>query len=163
MKETKSRTDRAAVAVFDIFTVLILLLLCSAFLVALRPRTAQTSDTEIVYTVRFPRLREEYVAEIHEGDAVLDAVGKRSIGRVVSYTVEPAYGKSYDAASKTVKSAVYPGYVTLTLAVRAFADVSGEGAPSVLGLSLLSGSKLALRLPNFAGTGVIAAYTLPNS
>lgn len=162
MAKPLSRTDRAAVAVLDGFFLLVILLLCSALLVFSRPRIPASLDS-LTYTVRFPHLREEYVTEIHEGDAVLDAVGKRSIGRVVSYTVEPALGNSYDKRSGTLRRTPYPGYVTLTLLVRASGTLLPTGEASLSGLALMRGRQLSLRLPNFAGRGTVSEITLSNS
>ena len=162
MARTNSRTDRVAVAIFDVFFFLLILLLCAALLVFSRPRIPTPTD-ELTYTVRFSRLRAEYTAEIHEGDAVLDAVGKRSIGRVLSYTLEPAYGDSYDRRSGKLRSAPYPGYVSLTLLIRAQGVPQSTGEVSISGLLLMRGRQLSLRLPNFAGTGMVADFTLHNS
>lgn len=162
MPKTQSRSDRVAVALLDIFFFLLILLLCAAFLVFARPRTPVLTE-ELNYAVRFSRLRAEYTTEIREGDAVLDAVGKRSIGRVVSYTVEPAYGNSYDRRSGKIRRAPYPGYVTLTLVIRASGAPQPTGEVSLSGLALMRGRQLPLRLPNFVGTGVVTDLTLLNS
>lgn len=162
MAKPLTRTDRVAVAVFDSLFFLFLLLLCAVFLLLAAPRTSASYE-ELTYTVRFPRLREAYVAEIKEGDAVLDAVGKRSIGRVVSYTVEPAYGDSYDIGKKMLRRAPYPGYVALTLVIRASGQLQPTGEVSLSGLSLMRGRQIPLRLPNFSGTGEIHGITLLNS
>ena len=162
MAKSLTRFDRAAVAVFDSFFFLFLLLLCAVFLLLAMPRASVPTD-ELTYTVRFSRLREAYVTEIKEGDAVLDAVGKRSIGRVVSYTVEPAYGDSYDMAEGRLFRAPYPGYVTLTLVIRASGQVQPTGEISLSGLMLVRGRSLSLRLPNFSGTGTVSDLALLNS
>ena len=161
MSKTLSRTDRAAVAVFDVFFFLLLLFLAAAVLAFLRPHISAPT-AELTYSVCFSRIRTEYIADIHEGDAVLDAVGKRSIGQVIAYTAEPDYGNSYDRKSNRLCRAPYPGYVSLTLYVRASGTPQPTGEISLSGLALMRGRKLPLRLPNFVGTGVVTDYTLLN-
>ena len=156
MTQRKTRFDRMAVAFFDFLFILILLFLCVAFFFFARPRELAGNDTDLLYTVRFPCLRAEYATDIHTGDSVLDAVGKRQIGEVVSYSVTPALTETYDRTSGKMRRAAYPGRVTLTLSIRAKARQEEQGW-SLSGLKLLRGTHLPLRLPNFSGVGTCTA------
>lgn len=153
MPQKTKTADRLAVAIFDFLFILFILLLCFAFLFFARPHDLTGSDTDLLYTVRFSFLRTEHTTGICEGDAVLDAVGKRSIGELVSYTLEPARATAYDMQSGQGRTTVYPGRSVLTLRIRARAKREGDGW-SVAGMKLVRGRELALRLPNFAGSGI---------
>ena len=158
MKPYPFRRSRLTVAIFDFLFILILLSLLVGFFAFARPRTKKDADTTLLYTLRFSSLREEYVTDIHIGDSVLDAVGKREIGQVTNFSISPAVEEVYDPTSGSMKSAVYPGRVTLTLTVKTPAKRQENGW-SVSGLTLLRWASLPIRLPNLAGTGVLIDCT----
>lgn len=145
-------TDRLMPILMDCLILLLVLALLVTFLLFLRPRAGLLPDTDLLYTVRFPLVRAEYTEDIHTGNAVMDAVGKRQIGEVVSFSVSPAVTETYDRTTGKIRPELYPGYVTLVLRIRAKARHTEEGF-SLSGLTLHRGTSLPLRLPNFVGTG----------
>lgn len=98
MKKSLLFRRRVTVAFFDFLFILILLILLFAFFAFARPRAAGKEEA-LLYRVRFPLLREEYVSDIHIGDCVLDAVGKRSIGQVTDFEISPAMTEVYNRRS----------------------------------------------------------------
>ncbi|MBQ8173846.1 MAG: DUF4330 family protein [Clostridia bacterium] len=158
MANKQSRVDRIAVTCINAFFVFLFIALACVLFYAAKPRGILRPDTTLTYTVTFKTIRTEYTADIHEGDTVLDAVGKREIGRVVSYTVAPAMTETYSRRENRLRTVQYPEHVTLTLTVHANANREGVGY-SISGFSLIGGKKIPLRLPNFVGTGVCTAIT----
>ena len=153
MKPYPFRRGRLTVAVFDFLFILTALSLLVLFFAFARPRTAAGADTSLQYTLRFSLVCEEYVTDIHIGDTVIDAVGKRMLGRVTDFSVTPATTEVYDRTSGRMRESVYPHRVTLTLTVETEAKRLEEGW-SVAGLTLLRRARLPVRLPNFVGTGI---------
>ncbi len=158
MAKSKTRTDRVAVVIINTLTVLFLLALVCLFFYAARPRHLLGHDTSLSYTVTLNTVRAEYTTDIHVGDRVLDAVGKREIGRVESYKITPAVTETYSRRRNCLRAVEYPDHVTLTLTVRA--DARREGNEYTLsGFRLFGGKSIPLRLPNFVGTGVCTAIS----
>ena len=158
MAHKKTRTDRVAVSCINALFVLLLVLLLCAFLYAARPKERFRSQIPLQYTVCCRTVREEYVSDIHVGDTVLDAVGKRTIGKVADFTVTPAKTEVYCRKENCLRTVNYPDHVTLTLTVDTEA-IRERGGYSVSGFYLIGGKSIPLRLPNFVGTGVCTDMT----
>ena len=150
MPETKMPRPRGAL-VIDILTVICLVFLLVLFLYLLRPAGWFTPKEPLFCTVRFDMVREAYVTDIHRGDTVIDAAGKRTLGVVEDFTVTPAMTETYSRRTGALAMTPYPGRVTLTLRLKASAR--REGTIEIDGLSLYRGARLALRLPNFVASG----------
>ena len=158
MAQKRSRMDRVAVLCINACCILLPVLLLSAFIYAARPKEHFHSKTPLRYTISCRTVRQEYVTDIHAGDTVLDAVGKRTIGKVSDFTVTPATTEVYCREENCLRTVVYPDHVTLTLTVEALASREGNGY-SISGFYLIGGKQIPLRLPNFVGTGVCTEVT----
>ena len=153
MKKSSSRTDRIAVACINTTIILIGVLLFCGLLYAAKPRNLWKNDTELTYTVKLTAVRAEYTTDIHVGDRVLDAVGKREIGEVVAFAITPAMTETYSRNENRMRMVEYPGRVDMLLTVRCTAK-KAENGYSIAGFPLVGGKTIPLRLPNFVGTGV---------
>lgn len=156
MKQKSSTLDRVAVACLNAFLLLAVLLLLAVFLYAAKPRMLFRSNAEITYSVRFTMVREEYTHDLHEGDHALDAVRKTGIGTVTAYELSPALTETYSQKENRMRMTEYPHHVTLTLAIRTPARLTERGY-TVAGTPLSIGQKIAVRLPNFVGEGIVTA------
>lgn len=156
MEGSRSRIDRAAVFLINTLSILVPLALLFCFLFAARPRSLAASDTAILYTVTLPAVREEYLGGLQKDVPVLDAVSKRPIGRLVSYTVTPALTQSYSKRAGTMRLVEYPGHATVALTIQADGRAT-PGGYSLSGFTLFQGERVSLRLPNFVGTGTCTA------
>ena len=161
MKANKGTLDRVAVACLNAIILLSVFLLLAAFLYAIKPNALFRPDSELTYTVCLSMVREEYTQDLHEGDRVLDAVRKTDIGTLLTYNLSPALTETYSKNENRMRMSEYPNRVTLTLTVRAPARHTDRGY-SVAGRTLAVGQKLALRLPNFVGEGVVTAIEAKN-
>ncbi len=153
MEKRTSRADRIAVACINTAIILIGALLFCGFIYAARPRHFSRDNLALTYTIQFSAVRAEYTGDIHAGDRVLDAVGKREIGEVVGFAISPAMTETYSRNENRLKMVEYPGRVDLLLTVRCTARQTADGY-SIGGFSLAGGKKIPLRLPNFVGTGI---------
>ena len=158
MANRKKRTDRIAVACINALSLLLLLLLFFALVYAAQPRDHFRSGASLSYTLCCRAVRAEYVTDVHVGDTVLDAVGKRVIGHVKEYAVTPAVTEVYNRKSGSLCKRELPDRVTLTLTVKTEAVREGDGY-TVSGFHLIGGKSIPLRLPNFVGTGVCTQIT----
>ena len=148
-----NRIDRIAVFCINTLCILIPLSLLVAFLASMRLSSPTAQDTTLIYTVTLPTVREEYTGGLRKDVPVLDAVSKRQIGRVLSYTVTPAVTQSYSRRAGRMRLVNYPGHKTVTLTIRADGKAI-SGGYSLSGFTLFRGLHLSLRLPNFVGTGI---------
>lgn len=153
MDNKPSRVDRIAVACINTTIILIGALLFCGLIYAAKPRNLWKNDTALTYTIKLTAVRAEYTGDIHTGDRVLDAVGKREIGEVVDFTITPAMTETYSRNEKRMRMVEYPGRVDVVLTVRCAARETA-GSYSISGFTLTGGKKIPLRLPNFVGTGV---------
>lgn len=158
MANKQSRVDRIAVTCINAFFLILFSALFCLLLWAAKPRSLSSPDTTLSYTLTVRGVRTEYVTDIHEGDTVLDAVGKRTIGQVSAYSVTPALTETYSRKDNCLRLVDHPARVDLTLTV--LAKAKREGAAYMIeGFSLIGGKSIPLRLPNFVGTGVCTAIT----
>lgn len=156
----KERTlgGRLAAALTELFLLILLASLLTAFFTAARPRRSLLERERLALTFHLPHLREEYVTDVHIGDRLLDAVGKRVLGDVCALSLSPAMTETYDREGGAVRRVPYPHRVSLVLTVVCLA-VRGEDGLTVSGLSLRRGAHIPLRLPNLVGEGILTAIT----
>ena len=157
MEKNPSRTDRVAVACINTLMILIGALLFCGLIYAAKPRNLWKNDTTLTYTVKLTAIRAEYTGDIHIGDRVLDAVGKREIGEVVDFSITPAMTETYSRKENRMRMVEYPGRVDVVLTVRCAAREAANGY-SIAGFTLTGGKRVSLRLPNFVGTGVCMQF-----
>lgn len=145
-----SRRERRMLTALDFFLIAVPLALLVLFFLALSLRNRP--DTTLTYTLRLSPIRAEYAGNVAVGDTLLDAVGKREIGRVVALSVAPAMTDAYDREEKRMRRVVYPGYASLTLTVEARGRATTGGYQ--LGPFLLyRGERVHLRLPHLSASG----------
>lgn len=157
MEKKQTRLDRVAVACINTLILLVAALLFCGLLYAAKPRNLWQNDTALTYTVKLTAVRAEYTGDIHVGDTVLDAIGKREIGRVTAFSITPAMTETYSRRENRMRMVEYPGRVTVTLTIAAEAR-GAEGGYTIAGFPLHRGRKTPLRLPNFVGTGVCTKW-----
>ncbi len=153
MKKHATRIDRFAVLCINFITLLLFAFLFIALIYAAKPRGMGRADTALTYTLKLNAIREEYTHAIKVGDRVLDAVGKRQIGRVTAVHLSPAFTETYSQNKNALVRTPYPGRVDLTLCIETQAKASGTGY-SIAGFVLTGGKLIPFRLPNFVGRGV---------
>ena len=152
MNQASSRVDRIAVRLINALSILIPISLLICFLLAARPRSLAAHDIPLCYTITMPAVREEYLAGLAEDVPVMDAVSKRPIGHLISYTIEPAMTQSYSERAGRMRLVEYPGHATVRLTICAEGRAVAGGY-SLAGFTLFRGKQISLRLPNFVGTG----------
>ena len=152
MEPTQTRTDRAVILLINLLSILLPLALLLGFLWAAQPRALQRNDTALLYTVTLPAVREEYRAGLQADVPVLDAVSKRPIGHLLTYTVEPATTQGYHQRAGRMRLVEYPGHKRVTMTIRAQGKRMAGGY-SLAGFTLYQGEGISLRLPNFVGSG----------
>ncbi len=145
-----SRRERRMLATLDFFLIAVPLALLVLFLLALSLRNRP--DTALTYTLHLYPIREEYAGNVAVGDSLLDAVGKREIGRVVGLSVSPAMTDSYDREAKKMRRVAYPGYASVTLTVEAQGRAT-SGGYHIGPFLLYRGEKMHVRLPHLTASG----------
>ena len=155
-----TRTERHMSAVLDFFLILVPLVLLILFFLSLSLRNRP--DTALRYTLRLYPVRTEYAGNVAIGDSLLDAVGKREIGRVVDIEVGPAMTDTYDRESGRMLRVAYPGYASLTLTVEARGR-EATGGYHIGAFLLYRGEKMHVRLPHLTASGLCTDIRLPQN
>lgn len=109
--------------------------------------------TDVEYKVELRMVREELKGKINIGDKVIDASKLYSIGEVtdVKYTTSTYTG--VNNAEGILVYSDYPGYVNVTITVKASAD-TGSGSYMIDGVYKINvGTYVSLRVPDFTGSG----------
>ncbi len=117
----------------------------------------ENSSAEIEYTVELSKVRDEFRGEsfIKNGDGVTDSVTLYAIGEVSDVAYSDYMNKGY-AADGSIVYSKYPNHMTVTVTIRAKADLS-DGTYSIGGYTMAVGKKVSLRVPNFTGEGYCTA------
>ena len=151
----------AVVADFFIFLAIIL---CVAFAVSAFVSLIgwkKRGDTDkIVYTVKISALSDEVAGKIGQGDAVIDSVGKYSIGTVIKTEIEEMKIEYGDGAERR-NAADDVGYCNVTVFISANSTNDGSDI-STDGYVIKVGKKMYIRLPYFVGEGVCTSITTPD-
>ena len=138
--------------------ILIIAILASAVTLVyfLRERkivTSEKTDTvNIIYKLEISPMREEFRNLVGIGDSVTDAIYLQGIGEVTDVSYSPCYYTGTDRENgKQVKNA-YPNRITMTLTIKAEAEVTQTGY-SINGRELILGEAFSFRVPDFTGNG----------
>lgn len=151
MQKPPSRTERRLLVILNTLLIALPLVLLLLLFLALQGRSV--TDTSLTYTLRLYPIREEYAGNVQVGDTVLDAVGKREIGRVTAVESAPALTDTYDRTQGTMRRVPYPDYASVTVTIRTRARAV-SGGYQIGGFLLYRGEKLHVRLPHLVATGV---------
>ena len=119
-------------------------------------RSEQTGT--ISYTVEIIGVKEEYLDLIVEGDAVVNAVSKNSLGTVesVDYSTkqtELGYEKKEDASDYTGVLNEYPDRYNVSVSITVEGEYVPEDGYYINGTRIAVGEALSLRFPNFVCEG----------
>ena len=168
MRNIKNETSGETVArrprgrSFNIVDVLIILavLLLGAIVVNIVAPTAwfkeliSGSEQTIEYTVEFTGVDRDFVDNISENDAVVDAVSKFSLGRVAAVDNNSHYRVlGYNEETNEGGYVTYQDRYNVLVTVTVTADYKEGTGYSVGDRRIAVGEKLSLRFPNFVGEG----------
>jgi len=115
--------------------------------------TDSSSYSQVEYKIELRMVREELKGKINVGDKVIDASKLYTIGEVTDVKYVGAIYTGVNRAEGTLVYSDYPGYINITVTVKANADLS-SGSYMIEGVYKLSvGTYVSLRVPNFTGSG----------
>ncbi|HPT85589.1 MAG TPA: DUF4330 domain-containing protein [Bacillota bacterium] len=113
----------------------------------------QKSYTDVEYKIELRMVREELKGKINIGDKVIDASKLYTIGEVTDVKYANAIYTGVNRQQGTLVYSEYPGFVNITVTIKAPADLR-SGNYMINGVYKLSvGSYVSIRVPNFTGSG----------
>ncbi len=153
MKTRKLRINGMDLVILLVLAAAVCLLLY-VFVWSDKGEVSQSGEkAEIEYVVELSGLEEQFADRIKEGEPVLDAVLRGSMGAVFgtpeSITAERI---NMDIDSGRLVSSTYPGRVNMYITIRAEADVT-EREYSIAGQPVYVGAKLSLLFPGMKCDG----------
>lgn len=116
------------------------------------------STTEITYKIQVRNMREEFKNLVSVGDSVIEAGGISTIGEVTDVAYEDAEYIGLNRTSNELTYGTYPGYLDMTLTIRASADIS-SGYYVVNGYEIGVGSLIYFRVPEYTAAGYCTVIT----
>lgn len=152
----KNATKRHAIR-FNLIDVLLLLIMAAAIcLLTYLITTAapgETGETELIYQVEVHRAPEEFRGLIDIGDQVVDTVTLYSIGEVIDVTYADSLYTGENRLDGTLVFSPEPGYLSITLTIRASAEPQGNSYLLGGGYSMAVGKLVSFRVPDYTGEG----------
>lgn len=108
----------------------------------------------IEYTVELVGVDTDFIDRIKEGDSVIDAVSKNTLGSVKSVDYNSRYTElDYNEAEKVGVVVEYEDKVNVLITVAASATYTEGKGYAVNERRIAVGEKLSVRFPDFAGEG----------
>lgn len=144
----------------DILLVLLVLASVVTLIFFLRERRivdgSSPKTAEITYKIEVAAMREEFRNLVAVGDMVVDPVTTNVIGEVTDVTYAPYYYVGTDRTTGLQITTAYPGKITMTVTVKTAAALTDTGY-EIKGNALTLGEEMAIRVPNFTGSGTCIA------
>lgn len=142
---------------FNLIDVLLILAMVAAACVLVYLITTSNPDmqgeTELIYQVEVHRAPEEFRGLIDIGDKVVDTVTLYSIGEVIDVTYADSLYTGENKLDGTLVFSPEPGYLSITLTIRASATPQGNSYLVGGGYSVAVGKLISFRVPDFTGEG----------
>ena len=114
----------------------------------------------IEYTVELVGVDADFIDKIKEGDSVIDAVSKNSIGSVKSVDYNTRYSElEYDKEKAAGVVVEHEDKVNVLITVSAAATYNEGKGYAVNERRIAVGEKLSLRFPDFAGEGYCVGFS----
>ena len=114
----------------------------------------------VEYTVELVGVDIDFVDRIKEGDSVIDAVSKNSIGSVKTVDYNTRYTElDYNKEKAEAVLVEYDDKVNVLITVSASATYNEGKGYAVNERRIAVGEKLSLRFPNFAGEGYCVGFS----
>ncbi len=137
--------------------ILIAIILCAGVLLFRIFSSGDTetvsSKTNLLYQIEVTKVPQEFRGLIDIGDKVVDTVTLYSLGDVVDVTyADCVQGVLNEDEGKLVYATV-PGMLSVTLTIRATADMQNGSYAVGGGYVVAVGKKIQFRVPDYTGTG----------
>lgn len=115
---------------------------------------------DIEYTVELVGVDSDFIDSVKEGDTVVDAVSKNSIGSVKSVDYNNRYTElEYDDTKAAGVVVEYEDKLNVLITVSASATYNEGKGYAVNERRIAVGEKLSLRFPDFAGEGYCVGFS----
>lgn len=149
----------------DVMLILIILFSAAALWYVLtqygRPESERETQVlgQIEYHLSVSPIREEFRGKVNVGDKIRDRETGAVLGEVtdVSYGTYPFVGTNRDTGEPVVSA--YPGLLTMTVKVRAEADMT-DGFCRIDGTEMLIGKEVGFRVPDLYATGICSSLEI---
>lgn len=120
-------------------------------------RSTETTDTntytDVEYKIELRMVREELKGKINIGDKVIDASKLYTIGEVTDVKYTNFVYTGVNRQQGTLVYSDYPGFINITVTIKAPADLS-TGNYMINGVYKLTvGTFVSIRVPDFTGSG----------
>lgn len=115
-------------------------------------QTMDTGTKTIQYTVLIQDLDEYYDDYIKQGQAVTDAIERKSIGTVTGVQISPMYKKTFDYETGKETESLVEGRINAKITIEAQAHET-DRAFTVDGCVIRVGEQYSLMLPDFYCVG----------
>ncbi len=141
---------------FDIFLIVLTLLIISGAVVLLTARSSGTAadKTVVEYTVLVKELPADLVVHAKPGDTIIDTIKLGTIGTLVSFHSEPAQYEHYNQVEGVLNQGTYEDLVSISFTIRAEAEYTDD-AYRIGGIRIAHGAQIYFRTPFFTGFGFI--------
>lgn len=144
---------------FNFIDVILIAAILSASLLLvyfLKERKVIISDDaqkcDVVYQIEISPMREEFKNLVEIGNTLTDTVSLLSIGEVYDVKYSPCYYIGFNKESAQSVKTIYPGKITMTLTVKASAEITDSGY-SINGREIILNKSFGIRTPGFTGIG----------
>ena len=114
---------------------------------------ATEGETELIYQIEVHRTPEEFRGLIDIGDQVVDTVTLYSIGEVIDVTYADSLITAENKIDGSLVLSPEPGFLSVTLTIRASATTKDGGYLLGGGYSVTVGKRIAFRVPDYSGEG----------
>ena len=130
---------------------LISLLFFSFFsLSPLQPLAGKESHVSVKTVFKLEKVRKDLAPHIKTGDMVIEAVGKRELGRIAEIYSEPYFTEVYSHNDKKFVLSELEDFSNVFVILYSDGTVD-DGSVSINGYALKMGKEIPLRLPDFYG------------
>ncbi len=114
-------------------------------------QTLAGRESRVVKTVfKLEKVRIDLAPHIKTGDTVIEAVGKRELGRIAEIRFEPYLTEVYSHNGKKFVLSELKDFLNVFITLYSDGAVA-DGAVSINGYALKMGKEIPLRLPDFYG------------
>lgn len=112
----------------------------------------QTSNVKVQYVIELPDVDDRFENTVKEGQAVRDAIERKSLGKVVGVQTNPYEVITFDYTEGIEKVAVVDGKVVITVTIEADATET-DRAFIIDGCEMRVGQKYSIEFPEMYGIG----------
>ena len=120
--------------------------------------SGSTGKYDVVYTIEVRTIRDEFKNLVNVGDKVVDAVQLFTIGEVTDVSYKNSDYTTFDRENGTLVHYDYPGFLDMTLTVRASANLENN-TYMIGGYELAVGVLVSFRTPSYTASGYCTTIT----